>query len=40
MEALLGFNKLLVGANLPTVPRSIIQSVIERETLKLLGIEK
>jgi predicted TIM-barrel fold metal-dependent hydrolase len=40
MEALLGFNKLLAGANLPIVPRSIIQSVIERETLKLLGIEK
>ena len=40
MEALLGFNKLLAGANLPTVPRSTIQSVIERDTLKLLGIEK
>jgi hypothetical protein len=40
MEALLGFNKLLAGANLPTVPRSTIQSVIERETLKLIGIEK
>jgi predicted TIM-barrel fold metal-dependent hydrolase len=40
MESLLGFNKLLAGANLPTVPRSIIQSVIERDTLKLLGIEK
>jgi uncharacterized protein len=40
MEALLGFNKLLAGANLPAVPRSAIQSVIERETLKILGIEK
>lgn len=40
MEALFGFNKLLAGANLPVVPRSTIQSVIERETLKLLGIEK
>ena len=40
MESLLGFNKLLAGANLPSVPRSIIQSVIERDTLKLLGIEK
>ncbi|MGB7581563.1 MAG: amidohydrolase family protein [Sedimentisphaerales bacterium] len=40
MEALFGFNKLLAGANLPVVPRSAIQSVIERETLKLLGIEK
>jgi len=40
MESLFGFNKLLAGANLPVVPRSTIQSVIERETLKLLGIEK
>jgi uncharacterized protein len=40
MEALLGFNKLMGGANFPTVPRSAIQSVIERETLKLLGIGK
>ena len=40
MEALLGFNKLPAGANLPTVPRSIIQSVIERDTLKLLAIVK
>ncbi len=40
MEALLGFNKLLAGTNLPTVPRSSMQSVIERDTLKLLGIEK
>jgi uncharacterized protein len=40
MEALLGFNKLPAGANLPAVPRSAIQSVIERETLKILGIEK
>ena len=40
MEALLGFNKLLAGTNFPTVPRSTMQSVIERETLKILGIEK
>jgi uncharacterized protein len=40
MEALLGFNKLLTGAHLPTVPRADMQSIIERETLKLLGIEK
>jgi len=40
MEALFGFNKLLAGANLPAVPRSAIQIVIERETLKILGIEK
>jgi len=40
IEALLGFNKLLSGANLPTVPRANMQSIIERESLKLLGIEK
>ena len=40
MESLLGFNKLFAGANLPMVPRSIMQGVIERDTLKLLGIEK
>jgi uncharacterized protein len=40
MESLLGFNKLVAGANLPAVPRSIIQSIIERDTLKHLGIEK
>ncbi len=40
MESLLGFNRLLTGANLPMVPRSIIQAVLERDTLKLLGIEK
>jgi uncharacterized protein len=40
MESLLGFNILLGGTNLPTVPRSVIQSIIERNTLKILGIEK
>jgi predicted TIM-barrel fold metal-dependent hydrolase len=40
MESLFGFNKILAGANLPVIPRSAIQTVIERETLKLLGIEK
>ena len=40
MEALLGFNNLLAGANLPTIPRSVIQSVIERDAIKILGIEK
>jgi predicted TIM-barrel fold metal-dependent hydrolase len=40
MESLLGFNKLLTGSNLPSVPRSVIQGVIERDTLKILGIEK
>jgi predicted TIM-barrel fold metal-dependent hydrolase len=40
METLLGFNKLLAGAHLPMVPRANMQSVIERDTLKLLGIEQ
>jgi len=40
METLLGFNKLLTGAHLPLVPRAIMQGIIERDTLKLLGIEK
>jgi uncharacterized protein len=40
MEALLGFNKLWAGSNLPVVPRSVIESVIERDTLKILGIGK
>ncbi|MGA2172567.1 MAG: amidohydrolase family protein [Sedimentisphaerales bacterium] len=40
METLLGFNKLLTEAHLPMVPRANMQGIIERETLKLLGIEK
>lgn len=40
MEVLLGFNKLLGDTNLPTVPRGNIRSVIERDTLELLGIKK
>ena len=39
MEALLGFNKLLANTNLPTVPRGSIRSIIERDTLGLLGIK-
>ena len=39
IEALLGFNKLLADANLPTVPREKIRAIIERDTLGLLGIE-
>jgi len=39
MEPLLGFNMLLADTNLPTVPRGNIQSIIERDTLKLLGIK-
>lgn len=40
IETLLGFNKLLGDTNLPTVPRGDIRSVIERDTLELLGIDK
>ncbi len=39
IETLLGFNMLLADTNLPTVPRGSIRSIIERDTLKLLGIE-
>ena len=38
IETLLGFNKLLADTSLPTVPRGSIRSIIERDTLKLLGI--
>ena len=39
IEALLGFNMLLADTNLPTVPRGSIRNVIERDTLRLLGIK-
>ena len=39
IEALLGFNMLLADTNLPTVPRGSIRNIIERDTLKLLGIK-
>lgn len=39
IEALLGFNKLLADANLPTVPREKIRGIVERDTLGLLGIK-
>ena len=38
IEALLGFNTLLGGTNLPTVPRGSIRNVVERNSLELLGI--
>lgn len=38
MERLLGFNMLLADTNLPTVPRGSIRNIIERDTLRLLGI--
>ena len=40
IETLLGFNKLLADTNLPAVPRGNISGIIERDTLKLLAIEK
>lgn len=40
IETLLGFNKLLGDTNLPTVPRGNIRSIIERNTLDVLGIEQ
>lgn len=40
IEALLGFNKLLGDTNLPTVPSRSIRSIIERDALSLLGIER
>jgi predicted TIM-barrel fold metal-dependent hydrolase len=39
IETLLGFNKLLADTNLPRVPRDSIRQIVERDTLKLLGIE-
>jgi len=40
IEALLGFNMLMADTKLPTVPRGSIRSVIERDSLELLGIRK
>ena len=39
IETLLGFNMLLADTNLPTVPRSSISSVVERNSLDLLGVK-
>lgn len=39
IEALLGFNKLMADTNLPTVPREKIREIVERDSLKLLGID-
>ena len=40
IETLLGFNRLLGDAELPTVPRNLVKNIIERDTLAILGIEK
>ena len=37
IETLPGFNKLMAGSFLPTVPRESIRSIVERNTLSLLG---
>jgi len=39
IETLLGFNKLLGDTTLPTVPRGDIRTIIERDTLAILGIK-
>ena len=38
IETLLGFNMLLADTNLPTVPRDRISTIVERESLELLGV--
>lgn len=39
IETLLGFNMRLADTSLPTVPRGSIRSIVERDSLKLLGLE-
>jgi hypothetical protein len=38
METLLGFNKLLSDSHLPQVPREKLRSIVERDSLTLLGL--
>ena len=38
IETLLGFNKMLADTNLPQVPREKLRSIVERDTLTLLGL--
>ncbi len=40
IETLLGFNMQLADTNLPAVPRVSIKSIIERDTLAILGISE
>jgi len=40
IETLLGFNKLLADTNLPNVPRGNIRSVVERDSLEVLGLNR
>ncbi|MBC8379763.1 MAG: amidohydrolase family protein [Planctomycetes bacterium] len=39
IETLLGFNKLLANTHLPQVPREKLRSVVERDSLSLLGFK-
>ena len=39
IETLLGFNRLLADTNLPTVPREQMRGIIERDIIRVLGIE-
>jgi len=39
IETLLGFNRLLANTQLPQVPREKLRSVVERDSLSLLGLK-
>jgi predicted TIM-barrel fold metal-dependent hydrolase len=39
IETLLGFNKMLADTYLPQVPREKLRSIVERDTLTLLGLK-
>ena len=39
IETLLGFNRMLSNTNLPQVPREKLRSIVERDTLTLLGLK-
>jgi len=39
IETLYSINRMAQGSNLPTVPREMLRGIVERDTLKLLGLE-
>ncbi|MHC5083720.1 MAG: amidohydrolase family protein [Planctomycetota bacterium] len=39
IETLLGFNKMFADTHLPQVPREKLRSIVERDTLTLLGLK-
>jgi uncharacterized protein len=39
IETLLGFNRMLANTHLPQVPREKLRSIVERDSLKLLGLK-